>query len=314
MNVLVTGGAGYIGAELVYKLSLLEDVKKIIVYDNLTRDNFNLFISNRNRVPNNKVKFELGDILDSRKIRKVLKDVDVVYHLAARVDTPFSNIDSHSFEQINNWGTAELLYAVEETKSVKKLVYVSSTSVYGAGKKIVDETTLPNPRTFYSISKMRGEEHVKRLLERGNIQASIVRCGNVYGYTPTIRFDSVINKFLFDANFNNRISIHGSGKQARSFIHINKVVDALVAFLIKDIPPAIYNLVDKTIEILDIVDVMKEIFPDLEFIFINQHLVLRELKVKADERLSQYYQLPESDFKQELMEFKDCFAFNSLIE
>ncbi len=314
MNVLVTGGAGYIGAELVYKLSLLEDVKKVIVYDNLTRDNFNLFISNRNRIPNNKVKFELGDILDSRKIRKVLKDVDVVYHLAARVDTPFSNIDSHSFEQINNWGTAELLYAVEETKSVKKLVYVSSTSVYGAGKKIVDETTLPNPRTFYSISKMRGEEHVKRLLERGNIQASIVRCGNVYGYTPTIRFDSVINKFLFDANFNNRISIHGSGKQARSFIHINKVVDALVAFLIKDIPPAIYNLVDKTIEILDIVDVMKEIFPDLEFIFINQHLVLRELKVKADERLAQYYQLPESDFKQELMEFKDCFAFNSLIE
>lgn len=312
MNVLVTGGAGYIGAELVYKLSLQEDVKKVIVYDNLTRDNFNLFISNRNRIPNNKVKFELGDILDSRKIRKVLKDVDVVYHLAARVDTPFSNIDSHSFEQINNWGTAELLYAIEETKSVKKLVYVSSTSVYGASKKLVDEKTLPNPRTFYSISKMRGEEHVRRLLERGHIQTSIVRCGNVYGYTPTIRFDSVINKFLFDANFNNRISIHGSGKQARSFIHINKVVDALVAFLINDIPPSIYNLVDKTIEILDIVDVMKEIFPDLEFIFINQHLALRELKVSPDARLANYYQLPESDFKQELLEFKDCFAFSSL--
>ncbi len=314
MNVLVTGGAGYIGAELVYKLSLQEDVKQVIVYDNLTRDNFNLFISNRNRISNNKVKFELGDILDSRKIRKVLKDVDVVYHLAARVDTPFSNIDSHSFEQVNNWGTAELLYAVEETKSVKRFIYVSSTSVYGSSKKMVDETTVPNPRTFYSISKMRGEEHVKRLLERGQTRASIVRCGNVYGYTPTIRFDSVINKFLFDANFNNRISIHGSGKQARSFIHINKVVDALVAFLIRDIPPAIYNLVDKTIEILDIVDVMKEIFPDLEFIFINQHLVLRELKVRPDEGLAKYYQLPESDFKQELLEFKDCFAFSSLTE
>src|SRR5262245_45995294 len=104
MNILVTGGAGYIGAELVYRLAQQEDVTSILVYDNLTRDNFNLFISHSHRINNSKVKFEMGDLLDSRKLRKVLKNIDVVYHLAARVDAPYSNVDSHVFEQVNNWG------------------------------------------------------------------------------------------------------------------------------------------------------------------------------------------------------------------
>lgn len=312
MKVLVTGGAGYIGAELVYKLSMQDDVEKVIVYDNLARHNYNLFISNSNKVRNNKVKFEFGDILDSRKIRKVLDGIDVVYHLAARADTPFSNTDSHVFEQINNWGTAELVYAIEDSKKVSRVVYLSSTSVYGASKKMVDETLEPNPRTFYSISKMRGEEHIKRLFSKKDINTAIVRLGNVYGYTPTIRFDSVINKFMFDANFNNRISIHGSGKQARSFIHVSKAVDALLFMRNADIPSDIYNLTDKTLEVLDIVDVLKEIHPDLEFIFINQHLDLRELKVNRESRLSKYFVLPETDFKEELLEFKDRFSFNSM--
>lgn len=309
MNVLVTGGAGYIGAELVYRLSKNEDIDSIIVYDNLRRDNYNLFISNSNRIAGNKVRFEFGDLLDSRKLRKVLNKVDVVYHLAAMVATPFSNTDSHFFEQVNNWGTAELVYAVEESKSVSRFIYLSSTSVYGASKKLVDEKTNPNPRTFYSISKMRGEEHVKRLLDK--METIIVRCGNVYGYSPSIRFDSVINRFIFDANFNNRISIHGSGKQARSFINVTKVVDALVELRNLKVPSDIYNLIDKNLEVLDIVDVLKEIYPELEFLFINQHLELRELRVNPETRLSKYYKIPQTDFKEELMAFKERFAFSS---
>ncbi|MBX9850148.1 MAG: NAD-dependent epimerase/dehydratase family protein [Cytophagaceae bacterium] len=307
MNILVTGGAGYIGAELVYKLSQCEDVSKIVVYDNLTRENYNLFISHSHKINNNKVKFELGDILDSRKLRKVLKDIDVAYHLAARVDTPYSNVDSHVFEQVNNWGTAELVYAVEESK-VSKFIYLSSASVYGSSKKLVDENTAPNPRTFYSISKMRGEEHARRLMKK--METVIVRCGNVYGYTPTLSFDSVVNKFMFDANFTNRISIHGSGKQSRSFINVMKVVDGLIALRNKQVRSDVYNLIDFNYEILDIVDLMKEIFPDLEFLFINQHLELRELKLNPETRFNEIYKIPKTDFKEELIKFKERFAFN----
>ena len=91
MNVLVTGGAGYIGSELVYQLSKQDDVKKVVVYDNLSRDNFNLFTSHSNKINNSKVSFEHGELLDSRKLQKVLKNIDVVFHLAGKVAHPPAN-------------------------------------------------------------------------------------------------------------------------------------------------------------------------------------------------------------------------------
>ena len=141
MNVLITGGAGYVGTELVLKLAENTEVSKIVVYDNLSRENYNLFINSSKRIAKDKIQFEFGDLLDSRKIRKVLTDIDVVYHLAARVSTPFSNADNHLFEQVNHWGTAELVYAVEEIKTVKQFIYLSSCSVYGSGKTLLDESS-----------------------------------------------------------------------------------------------------------------------------------------------------------------------------
>ena len=311
MKILVTGGAGYIGAQLVFKLSQTPGVEQVIVYDNLSRGNYNLFISSSNKISSGNVTFVQGDLLDSRKLRKVLQGVDMVYHMAAKVATPYQDVDSHFFEQINHWGTAELVYAVEES-DVQRFVYLSSTGVYGAGKKnkVITEDTEPNPRTFYAISKLRGEEHVARLNKK--INTNIIRCGNVYGYSPTIRFDSVINKFLFEANFNNRIQIHGSGKQSRAFINIDKVINVLSGLVSKEVPSDTYNLVDKNLQVLDLVDVFKEIYPTLEFIFINQHLELRDLKVEREGKLMKYFDVPETDLKDEIVNVKELsFAFSS---
>src|SRR5690606_32778242 len=216
MKVLVTGGAGYIGTELVNLLVSNDDVEKVIVYDNLSRLNYNLFLGLKLH-KHGKLSFVKGELLDSRSLRKVLKDVDVVFHLAAKVTTPFAVSDSHGFEQVNHWGTAELVYAVEETPSVKRFIYVSSTGVYGSSEDAVDEQVQPNPKTFYAISKLRGEEHVRRLMDK--VDTHILRCGNVYGYSKSMRFDSVINKFAFEANFNKLVTVQGDGKQSRSFIH-----------------------------------------------------------------------------------------------
>lgn len=314
MKVLVTGGAGYIGAELVYNLSKLPEISEIVVYDNLSRGNYNLFISSSNKIKAGNVKFVFGDLLDSRKLKKALEGVEMVYHLAAKVATPYQDVDSHFYEQVNNWGTAELMYAIEDTPTVKKLVYLSSTSVYGGSKKgaLINEDTVPNPRKFYSISKLRGEEHVERMKDK--INTIIVRVGNIYGYSPAIRFDSVINKFLFEANFNNRIQIHGSGKQARSFISVSKVIGVLCGMINKEVPSNTYNLVDKNIQLLDLVDVFKEIFPDLEFIFINQHLELRDMQVDRNTKLLKLFPFEETNLKDELVELRDkSFAFSSTL-
>ena len=308
MNILVTGGAGYIGAELVYQLSKKDDVSKIVVYDNLSRENYNFFTSLSHKMSNSKVKFEFGELLDSRKIRKVLEDIDVVYHLAARVVKPFSNIDSHIYEQVNHWGTAELVYAVEESKRVSRFIYTSCATVYGRSKKELDETAEPNPSTHYSISKLRGEGHVSRLM--GKMNTYILRTAKVYGYTPSIRFDSVINSFMFDAHYKGRIQIHGSGKQIKPFIHVDKVVGALLEMRLTKAPSDVYNLSDKNIEVLDMIDVLKELYPEMEYIFINQHLEMSDLKLSPASKLSKYYPITPTDLKQELLVFKDRFSFN----
>lgn len=230
MKILVTGGAGYIGTELVKLLSMSSEVDEIRIYDNLSRNNYNLFLGSKLK-QHQKVKYIYGDILDSRNLRKALNEIDVVYHLAAVVTTPFANTDPHFYEQVNHWGTAELTYAVEESK-VSKLIYVSSVSVYGSSNTIVTEKSIPNPKTFYGISKLRGEEHVARL--NNKLNTYILRSGNVYGFSESMRFDAVINRFAFESNFSKRISINGNGKQKRSFIHINSISHALVQIAIND--------------------------------------------------------------------------------
>jgi UDP-glucose 4-epimerase len=307
MKVLVTGGAGYIGTELANWLVSNEAVERVIIYDNLSRMNYNLFLGLKLQ-KHPKLVFVKGELLDSRSLRKVLKGVDVVFHLAAKVTTPFAASDSHAYEQVNHWGTAELVYAIEESSTVKKFIYTSSSGVYGSTEDAADESTQPNPTTFYAISKFRGEEHVRRLMDK--IDTYIFRCGNVYGYSKSMRFDSVINKFVFEANFNKIVTIQGDGKQSRSFIHIDLLSKALSNLLKSKLPSGTYNLVERSIKVFDIVDVLKQLIPELEFIFINQHLKMHELNVKPNPMVNSALGIsnPRS-LREELREFLSRFSF-----
>ena len=304
MKVLITGGAGYIGTELTYALGSNDAVEEIIIYDNLSRGNYNLFIGVSKL--NNKVRFVEGDLLDTRKLTKVVNEADVVYHLAAKVTTPFADQNAHFFEQVNHWGTSELVAAVENS-DVKKFVYVSSVSVYGSSNDEVDVDSPINPRTFYGISKMRGEEHVNRLF--GKIPTYIFRCGNVYGYSKSMRFDAVINKFMFDANYKGRISINGNGEQHRSFIHIDTASQVLANLVTSSLRSSRYDLVERVVRVNDIAETMMEIFDGMEMIFVNQHLKLREIKVKPNPVVNALANLDGRTLEEELRVFKDKFTF-----
>ncbi|WP_370086609.1 NAD-dependent epimerase/dehydratase family protein [Ekhidna sp.] len=306
MKVLITGGAGYVGTKLVKHLVGNAQIEKIIIYDNLSKGHHNFFLG-QDYENKKKIQSVRGDILDTRQLQRLMKDVDVVVHLAAIVTTPFANTDPHFYEQVNHWGTAEVVYSAEEA-DVSKFIYLSSTSVYGASDHIANETTVPAPSTFYGISKLRGEEHVNRLGEKKN--AIVIRGGNVYGYSKSMRFDAVINRFMFDANFTNRIQINGNGKQSRAFIHVDYLCNALAQTITNDVPNGTYNLVDKNLQILDLVDVLKEIYPSLEFLFTNQHMNLRELKIDPNSELFNHIKRFQSnELKAELEEFKGRFAF-----
>jgi len=116
---------------------------------------------------------------------------------------------------------------------------------------------------------------------------------------------------MFDAHFTNRITINGAGSQHRSFIHINKTTDMLSQLLKVDVPGGIYNLADKILSILDIVEVMKTIYPDLESFFINQNYTGHNLEVERQSSLLKHISLPESHLEDELKAFKEKFTFYS---
>ena len=125
-----------------------------------------------------------------------------------------------------------------------------------------------------------------------------------------MRFDAVINRFMFDANFTKRIQIHGNGKQHRAFIHVNVLIKAMIGCLFNEVPSGVFNVVDKNLKILDVVDVLKEIYPTLEFIFINQHLDLRQMQVDRNSKLREFVDFEnQASLKDELLDFKERFSF-----
>jgi len=305
MKILITGGAGYVGYSLVK--NLLEDVSQlhsITIYDNLSRRNYSFFTEAK--FDHKPVRFIHGDILDGRSLSQALDGIDCVIHLAAKVTTPFADADAHSFDQINHWGTAQLAYAIEKS-SVSKVIYLSSISIYGDSMQPLNEESVPNPHSFYGRSKWEGEKQLN-VLNRDR-QVYILRSGNVYGYNPSYRIDAVVNRFLFQANFQGKITVNGSGDQHRSFIHVDKVANALVRVVDGTLAPGTYNLVEHNFSINEITTRIQGIYPKLDIIHANYNIRMKDVITEVPCRIWQSIPLSGKSFEEELREFKEHFSF-----
>ena len=230
--------------------------------------------------------------------------MDVVIHLAAKVETPFADQNAHDFEQTNHWGTAEVVYTAEEV-GVGRLIYLSSQSVYGQGE--VSSTDHPRvPGSYYSISKMRGEDHVMRLMEK--IPVQLIRCANVYGYSKNLRVETSVNQLIFDAHFTNRIAIHGEPEHTLTYISVYRLVEVLARMVKREMDSDVYNLSHRNMSSLEMVDALKELYPELETIFVDQHIPLHDLTMECDDRLREM--LPgNTTMTEDLVKFRELFTF-----
>lgn len=304
MKILITGGCGYIGCSVIDFLVDHSSVDQIILYDNLSKRNHHFFLG-RKIVSKEKIRLVQGEILNTYRLEKEVNKVDIVIHLAAKVSTPFADNNGHEFDQINNWGTSILSRLVEKSPSVKKIIYLSSISVYGNTRgELVSETSNTAPKSFYGISKLRGEKHILRL---NNINKVIIRLGNVYGYNASVRLDSVINKFIFDAHFKNIIQIHGSGHQKRPFTHIDTVGKYILLACLSDKVEMITNLVDFNLSINEIASRLKVFYPKLNIIHIEQHLEMRSITANSIYTLERKPTI--ESFERQLSIIKNQFSF-----
>ena len=226
-RVLVTGGAGFIGSKLIPLL--LDANNSVTIFDNLSSGK----MENLSKVrahPN--FKFIQGDIRDPQSLSDALQYVDAVIHLAAVIDVSASVVDPISTNEINVVGTLNVLQAAKN-KGVKKLVFASSTAVYGDTKALpVKEDTILKPISPYAASKAAGEAYCSAYANCYDLETVALRFFNVYGpRNENSPYSGVITKFLRKAVNNEPLTIEGDGKQTRDFIHVSDIARAIMAAL-----------------------------------------------------------------------------------
>ena len=171
-NILVTGGAGYIGCHIVEQL--IKNKKKVIIVDNL--------VTGHKELINKKAKFFKIDIKNKLKISKLIKDYNItsIIHLAAYLNVSEAEKNKKKYYQNNIIGTKNILKACENSK-VESLIFSSSCSIYGDLKGAVSENRAPNPQGYYGYTKYKGEELIKKLSLKYKFKYGILRYFNVAG-------------------------------------------------------------------------------------------------------------------------------------
>ncbi|MFH0984659.1 MAG: SDR family oxidoreductase [Candidatus Omnitrophota bacterium] len=235
---LVTGGAGFIGSNLVD--GLLSKNFRVRVLDNLStgkRENL------AHLGP--KIEFFHGDIRKDQDIQKALRGVSYVFHMAAIPSVPQSVAQPVETHEVNVTGTLKLLEASRQA-GVKRFLFTSSSSIYGETKKFPSgEEDLPRPTSPYAASKIMGEYYCRNFFELYGLETVALRYFNVYGprQNPRSRYANVIPIFLKCLLDGVSPEVHWDGKQSRDFIYVDDVVAAnLLAMKKPGISGQVFNI------------------------------------------------------------------------
>jgi len=281
-KVLVTGGAGFIGCNLVRRL--LKEGAKVRVFDNFStgkRDNLkNLITASRSssviarseatkQSPALLVSYHPvleiceGDLRDFALILEATKDIEIVFHEAALPSVIRSVKAPNTTNDVNITGTLNLLEACKVNK-VKRVIYASSSSIYGDSEELPKrEDMIPKPMSPYAVSKIAGEYYMQVFHHLYGIETVILRYFNVYGpyQDPTSEYSGVISKFI-NAFINNKpVTVFGDGEQTRDFTYIDDVVEANILAADAPVSGGVFNVAGSNRYSLNqMIEILKKIF------------------------------------------------------
>lgn len=254
-RIVITGGAGFIGSHLVEEL--YQD-NEVIIIDNLSTGrlvNIEPFLKSK------QVRFVQKSITDLAILQSTFQEVDYVFHQAAITSVPRSVSDPTTTNEVNIHGTLNVLIASRDNK-IKKVVYASSSSVYGGNPSLPQKEDLPpNPVSPYAITKFTGELYCKVFSEVYGLPTVCLRYFNVYGprQDPDSQYAAVIPNFIKKLSAKEPPVIYGDGEQVRDFTFVKDVVKANILAAISNVTGPVNIGAGKTTSINKLAEILIEI-------------------------------------------------------
>ena len=310
-QILVSGGAGYVGSVLVPKL--VKKGYRVRVLDTFWFwDSKDDYLKNLNLDNNSNIELIKGDIRSINDCKKSVSGVDTVIQLACISNDPSSDLDSKFTHSINYDGNINI---IDEAKraGVKRFIYASSSSVYGI-KEVpnVTEDMLLEPLTQYSKLKVEIEHYLLHVLD-DNFKGVIIRPSTVCGYSPRQRLDVVVNILTNFAVNKGKIKVFG-GEQLRPNIHIEDMTDLylqLVEENIDKIHKKIYNAGWENLAVSEIANQVKEVIGNIEVEKVPTDDI-RSYHVSSEKIKKEINFKPKKSVKDAILDLKKAFDIGKL--
>jgi len=234
-NILISGGAGYLGTELTK--DLLKNYN-VIVYDKFY---FRWIKKNKNKIINNNRLRLIEKNIDEINI-KDFKDIDIVCDLNGIPNDPSSEIDPKYTWNTNYKGRLKFA-KIAKKAGVKRYIFNSTCSVYGFNEETVYENSKKNPLSSYAKANLKAEVEIFKLKNK-TFKVNVLRNSTLFGFSSTLRLDLVINIFVYNLLKNKKITIDGNGEQYRPFISIIDICNIYKKIIkTEEMPSFISNVV-----------------------------------------------------------------------
>jgi nucleoside-diphosphate-sugar epimerase len=296
-KILVTGGAGYLGSQLVRDLKSY--AKKIVILDNFTRGGESLL-----NLPKSRYKIIKGSILDTDLVDFSVEGANIVIHLASVVGINYSFKHPEITKRVNVEGTKILIKACERS-DVHRFIFSSTSAIYGNVMNAKESSSV-NPLDPYSESKKEAEN----LLKKAGFDVVIFRMSTLFGCSPNMRFDLVINRLVFSAIKNGSLTLFNGGEHWRPFMYIKDCSRAFCKF-VNSGKPGIYNLGGINCQIRDIAKMIKGLMPETKVLSqnnpISSYTLNFEKITKAGFKLKYNIKQGISEMVKNYNDFKDCY-------
>ena len=297
-KVLITGGSGYIGVHLTKMF--LDSNYEVVLLDNHLYGSHGI----SHLKDHKNISIIHGDISNIKDVVRSLKDVDTIIALAAIVGDPACSVSPQ--ETLNlNYESSKILIETANFYGVRRLVFASSCSVYGVGgDELLTESSALNPVSLYAKTRIMSENI---LFERSDsVSPVILRLSTVFGYSPRMRFDLVVNLLTAKALVDKKFQIFG-GNQWRPFIHCKDVAQAFYLAATKEdavVNRQVYNVGSSNLnyQLKDIGDIIINHIPDASFDILNDNVDERNYRVDFTKIQTQLGFNPEYDLDKGVIE------------